>query len=197
MIRKGRGSMPDVRVVRRGSLDGVPPVAVPGLLTVTALAPQARLVFRGNAAAAARAGDVFGVPLPTDMCRAHATANRAALHLGPDEWLLLAPEAELTAVMGAIGQALESDPHSLVDASHRDAGLLVAGVAAASTLNVGCPLDLDIEAFPVGMCTRTLLGKAEIVLWRTGAESFRVETARSFAHYVQAFLEEASRELGV
>ena len=188
--------MSDVRVVRRGPLDGVPPIAVPGLLTITALAPQARLVFRGDTAGAARAGDAFGVPLPTEMCRAHATADRAALHLGPDEWLLLAPEAELTAAMRTVEQALESAPHSLVDASHRDAGLLVAGVAAAVTLNVGCPLDLDVGAFPVGMCTRTLLGKAEIALWRTGAESFRVETARSYALYVEAFLNEASRELG-
>ena len=189
--------MSDIRVMRRGPLDGVPPVVVPGLLTVTALAPQARLVLRGDATAAARAGDAFGVPLPTEMCRAHGAADRAALHLGPDEWLLLALEAELTAAMQAIGQALEHAPHSLVDASHRDAGLLVAGVAAAATLNVGCPLDLDIRAFPVGMCTRTLLGKAEVVLWRIEAESFRIETARSFTSYVQVFLKEASRELGV
>jgi sarcosine oxidase subunit gamma len=45
------------------------------------------------------------------------------------------------------------------------------------------------------MCTRTILGKADIVLWRTGAESFHVEVWRSFADYVARFLAEASREL--
>jgi heterotetrameric sarcosine oxidase gamma subunit len=44
------------------------------------------------------------------------------------------------------------------------------------------------------MCTRTVFGKAEIVLWRTGAEEFRVEVARSLAPYVWACLEEARRE---
>ena len=45
----------------------------------------------------------------------------------------------------------------------------------------------------MGMCTRTLLAKAEIVLWRTGEEEFRIEVARSFAPYVVAFLDEAMR----
>jgi sarcosine oxidase subunit gamma len=45
------------------------------------------------------------------------------------------------------------------------------------------------------MCTRTLLGKAEIVLWRIGAAAFRLEVWRSFAPYVSAFLAEAARGL--
>lgn len=52
---------------------------------------------------------------------------------------------------------------------------------------------MDVSAFPVGMCTRTLLGKAEIVLWRTAPEVFRIEVWRSFAAYLSAFLEEAAR----
>jgi len=47
----------------------------------------------------------------------------------------------------------------------------------------------------VGMCTRTVLGKADIVLWRTGPDSFHVEVWRSFADYVARFLTEAAREL--
>jgi sarcosine oxidase, subunit gamma len=60
-------------------------------------------------------------------------------------------------------------------------------------LAAGCPLDLDERAFPVGMCTRTVLAKAEVVLWRTGVESFRLEVARSFVAYVSEFLAEAAR----
>jgi sarcosine oxidase subunit gamma len=44
------------------------------------------------------------------------------------------------------------------------------------------------------MCTRTVLAKAEIVLWRTAAQSFHVEAWRSFLPYVWAFLAEAARE---
>ena len=66
----------------------------------------------------------------------------------------------------------------------------------AAELHAGCPLDLDIEAFPEGMCTRTIFGKAEIVLWRTGPVTFRVECGRSFAPYVVGLMAEAMRDAG-
>jgi len=91
--------------------------------------------------------------------------------------------------------ALGALPHSLVDMSHRQLALEVSGPTAQTLLNAGCPLDLHISAFPVGMCTRTVLGKADIVLWRTGPDSFHVEVWRSFADYVARFLTEAAREL--
>ena len=44
------------------------------------------------------------------------------------------------------------------------------------------------------MCTRTVFAKAQIVLWRTDMERFRVETGRSFAPYVTKILALASCE---
>jgi sarcosine oxidase subunit gamma len=44
------------------------------------------------------------------------------------------------------------------------------------------------------MCTRTLLGKADIVLWRTGAAEFHLEVWRSFSDYVLEFLQEAAQD---
>ena len=58
---------------------------------------------------------------------------------------------------------------------------------------MGQMLDLDERAFPVGMCTRTLLAKAEVVLWRIAPDSFRLEVWRSFAAYVSLYLAEAAR----
>ena len=63
-----------------------------------------------------------------------------------------------------------------------------------TALNAGVPLDLDLAAFPVGVVARTLLLKAEIVLWRRKAERFHVETGRSFAPYVTAVLEASARD---
>jgi sarcosine oxidase subunit gamma len=45
------------------------------------------------------------------------------------------------------------------------------------------------------MCTRTVYLKAEITLWRTGADTFRLEIWRSFAEYVVGMLEESALEL--
>jgi sarcosine oxidase subunit gamma len=79
-------------------------------------------------------------------------------------------------------------PHSLVEVSDRQVGLVVNGPEAEAVLAVGCPLDLDQAAFPVGMCTRTVLSKAEIVLWRTGPQTFHLEVWRSFSAYLRQYL---------
>ena len=44
------------------------------------------------------------------------------------------------------------------------------------------------------MCTRTVFVKAEIVLWRTAADVFRLEVWRSFTDYVARYLAEVARE---
>jgi sarcosine oxidase subunit gamma len=86
-------------------------------------------------------------------------------------------------------------PAALVDVSHRTLFFKLSGPHAARTINCGCPLDLDLTPFPVGMCTRTILGKAEIILWRTGVEEFQIGVWRSFAAYVRGLLEEGGRSL--
>ena len=130
---------------------------------------------------------------PTRPLASAAEGPRAALWLGPDEWLLIAEDepAELGAKLEA---ALAGVPHALVDVSHRQCAIEVAGPGAARLLNAGVPLDLDLAVFPVGMVARTLLLKAEIGLWRRGAERFRVETGRSFGPYVAAVLDASARD---
>ena len=119
----------------------------------------------------------------------------AALWLGPDEWLLLAPEAEGPGAGGAAGGGAGRVCRTRWSMSGiARTGCCWAGAAATMVLNAGCPLDFDPDAFPIGMCTRTVLAKAEIVLWRLGAQAFRIEAARSFLPYVRQFLEEAGRE---
>ena len=165
-----------------GPLDGAAPVVVPGRLSLRPAADMARLALRGDPAAL---GAAFGLALPTQPCRAAASDGRSALWLGPDEWLLLAPPGTLDADAAVPGA-------SVVDIGHRQVGLVLEGLGAADALAAGCPLDLHPTAFPVGMCTRTVFGKAEIVLWRQGAERFHMEVWRSFAAYVHGLLERAA-----
>ena len=61
-------------------------------------------------------------------------------------------------------------------------------------LSGACPLDLDLSEFPIGMCTRTVLAKADIVLWRTREDAFHLEVWRSFAGYVTGLLREIAVE---
>ena len=155
--------------------------------------PAARFIFQGGPAAREAASRGFGVALPTVACRAGMAGERAALWLGPDEWLLLALPGEGDAVSAALEDALAGQAHSLVDVTHRQVALSVTGPEARDLLASGCPLDLAHESYPVGMCTRTLFAKAEVVLWRRSAEEYHLETGRSFSGYVLGWLREAQR----
>lgn len=166
------------------------------MLSVTPLPPAARFSVRGGAGAIALIGAALDLPFPRLACRSAIAGSTAALWLGPDEWLLIAEAGDKERLMAAMTAGLGAEPASLVEISDRQIGIEVSGAGAADALNAFNPLDLDEAAFPVGMCTRTLLGKAEIILWRTGRETFRIEVWRSFAAYVLACFEEAGREYG-
>ena len=112
--------------------------------------------------------------------RAATSDGHTALWLGPDEYLVFSDDPPRIAA------------DSIVDVSHRTVGLRVNGPRAAWCLNAFCALDLD--TIPETGCTRTLFGKAEIILWRLSESAFHIETARSYAPYIWALLEEARRE---
>ncbi len=157
--------------------------------------PAARFVLHGDAAARAAAAPVWGTAFAEQACRAEIGNGRAALWLGPDEYLLLSADIESEAALAAsLEQALGDLPHALVNISHRQFALEIRGPHAATILSGACPLDLDLAEFPIGMCTRTALAKADIVLWRTAAEVFHLEVWRSFSGYVTGLLNEIALE---
>jgi sarcosine oxidase subunit gamma len=126
--------------------------------------------------------------------------------LGPDEYLLLdfaggeprtgepSAGASASTLFDALETAMADVPHALVDISHRQFAFELTGSHAATILCGACPLDLDLAQFPVGMCTRTVLAKADIMLWRTRADAFHLEVWRSFAGYVTGVLTEIAAE---
>jgi sarcosine oxidase subunit gamma len=172
----------------------MPEATAPGGVTVALLSGLGRLSLRGPPEVLAAAGVAFGFKLPEQACRAKEGDGCAALWLGPDEQLLLVQQSEWTDVQAALTSTLKDMPHSLVDISQRQIALHISGARAAELLNAGCPLDLHPQAFPVGMCTRTVLAKAPIVLWRIAPDEFHLEVWRSFSLYVQQLLREVSQE---
>lgn len=155
------------------------------------MADGTRMVLRSADPAAL--GAALGVGLGMALNRAEVRGGRAVLRLGPDEWLLLAPPGEAAELLAAA----QGQVASVVDVSHRSVTIALEGPHAAAMLAGFVALDLAEPAFPVGMCTRTVLGKAEVVLWRTGAAAFRLDVWRSFAPYVRGCLGEAGREFGL
>lgn len=162
---------------------------------VRTLPAASRWTLRGAPTVLNAATAALGLPTIDRACRAVAHQGTAVLWLGPDERLLIAPAEAHADVAARLDAALGEAPHARVDVSHRQIALEVAGERAAVLLNSGSPLDLHPSAFPIGMCTRTVFAKAEIVLWRTEEHRFHIEVWRSFAAYVSKYLALASAEL--
>jgi sarcosine oxidase, subunit gamma len=154
------------------------------------LPPAHRIALRAPAASLAALSKALGVTLPMMPKSSASKGGRAALWLGPDEWLVVDDGAKDPLDDCARVKAL----HSAVGISHRNIGISVAGPGAADTISAGCPQDLSLDLFPVGACSRTILGKIEIVLWRTAEDAFRVECWRSFSDYAWTFLTEAAKD---
>jgi sarcosine oxidase subunit gamma len=133
----------------------------------------------------------LGLDLPINRCVvAH---GRLVARLGPDEWIFIAPEDHGEPLGREIERGLAGSFYAVTDISHRQVGIEVDGPAAAEILNVGCPLDLHASSFPAGSATRTVLGKAEIMLMRPSAALiFRIEVWRSFSAYTLLMLKNAA-----
>lgn len=167
----------------------------PGAL-LTPLGMRRRLSLRANADSLEAVGASLGFALPMRPKTSATGDGVAALWLGPDEWLLLDERADLDeeGAPGTLSAALAAVKGiSVVDVSHRNVGIAIEGPAAEAIVAAGCPQDLRLRSFPVGAASRTILSKAEIVLWRTGEARFEIECWRSFADYAWTFLEEAAR----
>lgn len=164
-------------------------------VTLTPADPARRQALRAPEASVAALSKALGVKLPVTpkSSASNKAGDRSALWLGPDEWLVIDTAGNDPVAACAGVKAL----HSAVDVSHRNTAILVEGRGAEATLNSGCPQDLSLAVFPVGACSRTILGKIEVVIWRTGADAFRVECWRSFSAYAFDLLEEGARDASV
>ena len=127
-----------------------------------------------------RRGAAFGVALPREPAAPPSPAIAPLYGSDPTNGCCSRRMERGNFDTRAFAESVAPLPHALVDISHRNCALEIAGPKAEDLLNTGCPLDLTPRAFPVGTCARTLLGKAEIVLWRIATDRFRLETWRSF-----------------
>lgn len=160
-------------------------------LRISTPAPTSRVLLHCDPTDRAAAEALLGVALAGDMLRTASTDAWTALHLAPDEWLLIGrkPQAALPDHEGS------APPLSLVEVSDRFRAILLEGPAAADVLQAGCPVDLDPDRFPPGTCTRAPLGKCDMTLWRKASEQFELLIARSYFPYALAFLERAAADL--
>ena len=171
------------------------PIVAASNVRVEEAAPLVRLSLRGGGVAASHAGAGIGVALPLEPLSSVAVDKAVAFWLGPDEWHLVIQEDDAAMVFERVETAIAGTPHSLVDVSERNRALIISGPKAAWLLNSQVFLDFDDTTFPIGTVTRTIFGKADIILWRQAEDIFVIEAWRSFMPYAIELLQEDSREL--
>jgi len=161
------------------------------------MSPSARFVLQAVAAALIAAAQSLGFDSDVSTSAAYDNGQFSLLWLGPDERLILAWQDDAQRTAPRVANALADQPHSLVEVTHRQVSRRLHAHGIIELLNCGCPQDLDLGQFAIDRCSRTLFNKAEIVLWRRGANEFHVEIWRSYADYFERWLIEAAQDLPV
>lgn len=138
---------------------------------------------------------VVGVGLPEAPNRWSGENGSAIVWLGPDEWLIMAPEGQAADIESGLRSARADDPWlSVVDVSHNYTGFVLTGTKAREVLAKGCPLDLHPRHFSQGDCAQTLVAKSRALLRATGTDTIEIWVRNSFARYIAAWLVDAMAE---
>ncbi len=82
-------------------------------------------------------------PLPLEPNTAWEDGPRAALWLGPDEWLIIGRPGDGAAIVSELEAALAGVHHSVVDVGANRVALELSGPRSKEVLSKGCSLDLD------------------------------------------------------
>jgi len=167
--------------------------------------PLGKIALRGDPGARsfmAAVGRALDLLLPNEPNSTSGKGDLTALWQGPDAWLVTCPPDEVGARIDKLSKALSDAHAAITDVSDGQVALRLAGPSARDLLAKGCPLDLHPRAFPPGSCAGSLLAKASALIHLALDEpqagpTFDLYVARSFAHYVWAWIEDAGLEYGV
>jgi len=162
-------------------------------VSIETAAPAARISLRATTRGAKDYGKKIGIELPTKPDQSASSSGLCALWIGPDEWLIVDDKKPIEKLM----PSRENAHYCATDVSHRNVAFLLSGDGAENTLSASAPRNLSVTTFPVGCASRTVFGKAEVVLLRTGKTSFRLECWRSFAPYVWDLLVDGAQDAHV
>ena len=180
-------------VSRHSPLEGVLPWALPdGAVVLTELRFAEQIGLRVTPPVAAY---LAGVPLPMQPNRVALMRELRTLWLGPDEWLVTAPQGIAPDLMGRLQRALAGRHASVTDLSASRAIIEIAGTCARSLLEKGCGLDLHPRAFGPGQCAQTMFARLPVIIDQTGAAPlYRLFAGRSAARWLALWLIDAAQE---
>ena len=157
--------------------------------TATPFKGGRRFALQGRKDTLEGAAKAFGLSEAPAMLKSATAGDCTLLRLAPQELFIITGDAGLPE---AVTTYLGTVPNSLVEVSERQIGWTLEGEKLRDTLAALSPLDMRERSFPVGMVTRTLFGKADGMVWRTGTDTFHLEVWRSFGPYLSSMMDAAA-----
>ncbi len=143
------------------------------------------------------ASSLGGLTLPLVPNTVTSKDDRRALWLGPDEWLIVGPDAKQAAFKEALEAGLAGTFGSIVDVSASRGVIEIRGSKARDLLVHGVAIDLDPRSFGPGRCAQTLIAKAQVIIERRDESAFHLYVRTSFASYVANWLLDAAADPGL
>ena len=165
------------------------------VLTVELMPERTRYNLRVKPSDVASVKKASGLKLPAKMGAFSKTGEQLIFKLGPDEWFISDVPASARKLEKIMTKLSQDFVLSVTDVSHRNIGFTLSGEMARRCVNAGCPLDMSLEAFPVGKVSRTVYESAPIQLYRAGEQEFHIECWRSFAPYLRDFFLAFAKDL--
>jgi sarcosine oxidase subunit gamma len=129
--------------------------------------------------------------LPIEPNTSWEAAARAALWLGPDEWLILGPSGAGPEIVRELEAAFDGLHRSIMDVSANRVALEVSGPRVKEILSKGCALDLHERSWRPGMCAQTMLAGAQVIL-NERSDTTGILVRPSFADYLVDWLIDAT-----
>ncbi|MCW2269290.1 sarcosine oxidase subunit gamma [Pseudomonas sp. JQ170] len=157
------------------------------------------LTLRGDGRDPAFAGGVFkalGLELPVALTVV-ANGEMSLQWLGPDEWLLIVPGGQEFAVEQKLRDALDGQHIQVVNVSGGQTLLELSGPNVREVLMKSTSYDVHPNNFPVGKAVGTVFAKSQLVIRRTGEETWELLIRRSFSDYWWLWLQDAAAEYGL
>lgn len=157
------------------------------------------LTLRGDGHDPAFASGVhkaLGLELPVALTVV-AKGETSLQWVGPDEWLLIVPGGQEFAVEQQLRDALAGLHIQVVNVSGGQTLLELQGANVRDVLMKSTSYDVHPNNFPVGKAVGTVFAKSQLVIRRTGEDTWELVIRRSFADYWWMWLQDASAEYGL
>ncbi len=135
---------------------------------------------------------ILQIELPRLANRCISRSDIAIYWMAPLQWLIRVPEPDEQGLAAKLMQFSTDAGHASVTVvSDAFVGLRLEGSGASRVLSEGCSLDL--ESLEQGLCARTLLARAQIMLIPLhSAGGYDLFVDRSHADYLQQWIKAAA-----